>query len=273
MAHAPRPRGVALGDRAPHLFLSHSSKDNRWVSGLAEHLNLCGVDVWLDTWELRVGDDLHERIADAIHKSRFVGVVVTRHFNESKWIKGEVHQALSREKAEDRTIVLPLLAGGAAPAVLSAKKFLDFEAEYWPSLVRLCGLIHDLETDRVESQLADAIPDSITASLRVLEYAGWRSVHVVGTKTLEEIVAAGGEVDGDIVHFYPEELLAHKTISRPLRRWVESLSKSSKPRKGGFPELRFVASRSPRLGQPSRFLNTTVLLNATRACRRSSTLA
>lgn len=137
MAMAPRTRGAALGDQVPHLFLSHSSKDKTWVAQLAEDLNLCGVDVWFDSWELRVGDDLHERIADAIDKSRFVGVVVTKHFSESKWIRGEVHQALSREKAGDRTVVLPLLADEVSvPPLLSSKKFLDFfsatTSALWP---------------------------------------------------------------------------------------------------------------------------------------------
>jgi hypothetical protein len=232
---APRERGVALGEHAPHLFLSHSSKDGRWVSQFAEHLNLCGVDVWLDSWELRVGDDLHERISDAIQKSRFVGVVVTRNFNESKWIKGEVHQALSREKTEERTIVLPLLAsGGSLPAVLSAKKFLDCDAEYWPSLVRLSGLIHDLETDRIESELSHHAPESVDECLRLLEYAGWRALHVVGAKTLHELIEAGGTLDGDVVHFVPEHLLRNRRISRSLRRWAESLSGRAKPRTGWF---------------------------------------
>ena len=146
MAYAPRKRGdrlkefvgdlakefgtrlkhrdAALRDHAPHLFLSHSSKDSVWVSELARELNVCGVDVWFDAWELRVGDDLHERISEAVARSRFVGVVVTSHFSESKWISGEVHQALSREKGEDRTLVLPLLADGAPlPPVLSTKKY------------------------------------------------------------------------------------------------------------------------------------------------------
>src|SRR4051812_21535584 len=122
MAMAPRERGTVIGKTVPHLFLSHSSKDGSWVVQLAQDLNLCGVDVWLDAWELRVGDDLHERIADAVDKSSFVGVVITEHFQQSKWIQGEVHQALSREKAGNRTVVLPLLADDVQiPPVLSTK--------------------------------------------------------------------------------------------------------------------------------------------------------
>src|SRR4051812_18526183 len=115
MAHAPRSRGLELGSTAQHLFLSHSSSDGGIVGRIARKLNTCGVDVWLDTWELRVGDDLHERIADAIANSRFVAVLVSRHFDGSKWMRGEVSQALSREKAEARTLVLPLLIDSGSP--------------------------------------------------------------------------------------------------------------------------------------------------------------
>jgi hypothetical protein len=125
-----------LGANAPHVFLSHSSKDDQIVSRIAQDLNTLSVDVWLDSWELRVGDDLHERIADAIAKSKFVAVAVSSRFDESKWIKGEVSQALSREKAEARTLVLPLLIENVPlPAVLANKKFLDF-TDYFRSLVR-----------------------------------------------------------------------------------------------------------------------------------------
>src|SRR3954466_15642263 len=113
--HSPRQRGFEIGDVAPHLFLSHSSRDTDTVRRIAWDLNVCGVDVWFDEWELRVGDDLHDRIANAISKSKFVGVVVGDHFDSSKWMRGEVTQALSREKAENRTLVLPIVINDKPP--------------------------------------------------------------------------------------------------------------------------------------------------------------
>lgn len=224
MAMAPRERGASLGKIVPHLFLSHSSKDKPWVTQLAQDLNLCGVDVWLDTWELRVGDDLHERIGDAVDKSRFVGVVVTRNFSESKWIRGEVHQALSREKAGNRTVVLPLLADDVeVPPLLSTKKYLDFSKDYLGSLVRLSALIHDLELDVVEDEIQRRLPKDVRQAIRVLERAGWTSRHIVGTKTLAEIEKAGGTRSGDVVSFYPEEMLRTPGISEGLRRLLKRL--------------------------------------------------
>jgi hypothetical protein len=224
MAVAPRNRGTPIGETVPHLFLSHSSKDKPWVSQLAVDLNLCGVDVWFDAWELRVGDDLHERIGEAVDKSRFVGVVVTEHFNESKWIRGEVNQALTREKAGERPVVLPLLAAAVTvPPTLSTKKYLDFAEDYFRSLTRLAVLIHELPLDAVEGDLALRAPKNVADCIQVMEDAGWVSRHVFGREALAEIEKAGGDRNGDIVHFDPWELLHNKRLPKNLRRMIERL--------------------------------------------------
>jgi hypothetical protein len=218
-------RGVELGASGPQLFLSHSSKDDEVVSRIARNLNTCGVDVWLDAWELRVGDDLHQRIADAIVKSRFVAVVVSRSFDSSKWTKGEVSQALSREKAEDRTLVLPLLVEDVPPPpVLGSKKFLDLtERSYFESLVRLAGLIHNLSTADVEEGLRTMPPRDVHGCIEVLRYAGFEPYCVIDVKTLREIERAGGSASGDKVHFDPREIARKPDISPALRRLMERL--------------------------------------------------
>ena len=39
----------------PDIFLSHSAKDKEIAARLATDLNFCGIDVWLDLWELQIG--------------------------------------------------------------------------------------------------------------------------------------------------------------------------------------------------------------------------
>jgi hypothetical protein len=69
--------------------------------------------VFVSERELRVGDDLHQRVADAIAKSTYVAVVVSARFDTSKWTKDEVSQALSREKVVDtKTMTAIKNAGG-----------------------------------------------------------------------------------------------------------------------------------------------------------------
>jgi hypothetical protein len=194
------------------------------VTRFAQDLNLCGVDVWFDAWELRVGDDLHERISEAVDKSRFVGVVVTKNFSESKWIKGEVHQALSREMAGDRTVVLPLLADDTVvPPLLATKKYLDCATDYYGSLVQLSALVHNLPLDAIEEEMQTGRPTGVPQVIDALERAGWASRHVVGTEMLAEMERAGGRRMGEVVSFRPEEMLAKAGISDGLRRLLERL--------------------------------------------------
>jgi hypothetical protein len=223
---APRERGRALlTTSGPQLFLSHSSRDGEWVSQFAQDLNVCGVDVWLDAWELRVGDDLHQRIAEAIALSKFVAVAVSARFDQSKWTKGEVSQALAREKAEDRTIVLPLLIEDVAPpAVLGSKKFLDFApGQYFASLTRLVGLIQELDTQAVEMGVAAMAPTSIRTCIKALRFAGFEPYCVVDTKTLEAIRSAGGSVSGNRVRLDPDEVLRDRRLSPSIRMLVQRL--------------------------------------------------
>jgi hypothetical protein len=69
--------------RHPDLFLSHSSRDKTFVRQLADDLTFCEIDVWLDEWELQVGDSLHDLIGNALEQSRFIGVVIGDNFSES----------------------------------------------------------------------------------------------------------------------------------------------------------------------------------------------
>jgi hypothetical protein len=51
--------------RKPDLFLSHSSRDKIFVRKLANSMSRCGIDVWLDEWELQAGDSLFDELARA----------------------------------------------------------------------------------------------------------------------------------------------------------------------------------------------------------------
>jgi hypothetical protein len=145
MAIFERPRGLDLGSNMPHFFFSHSSKDKSIATRIAKNLNTCQVDVWFDCWELRGGIDVLERLSDAVNKSKYVAVIVSKNFDNAKWAKGELHQALSRERRENRDLVIPLLVEDIPlPPVIESKKYFVFDDEnYYASLTLLVGQIYD----------------------------------------------------------------------------------------------------------------------------------
>ena len=81
----------------PQLFLCHSAKDKAFVRRLASELTELSVGVWLDEWELEVGDSLHECIGTAIDAAAYVGVVLSPNSAASKWCQRELQTSLARE--------------------------------------------------------------------------------------------------------------------------------------------------------------------------------
>ena len=57
---------IPSADRKPHIFLSHSSRDKDIVKKLASDLLACEVDVWLDEWEIEVGDNIFKTVNEKI---------------------------------------------------------------------------------------------------------------------------------------------------------------------------------------------------------------
>ena len=69
--------------------ISHSSLDKAAALELAQTLNFCSLDVWLDDWELEVGQSLTDEIDNAMENSRFIAILITENYNQTVWTKRE----------------------------------------------------------------------------------------------------------------------------------------------------------------------------------------
>lgn len=98
-----RLRHLASG----YAFVSYSTADwSSFVRDLVEHLKDSGV--WVDRWNLDLGDALPERIESGISGASEFILVLSRNSVESKWVKYESHMAVIRslEDANFRVIVI-----------------------------------------------------------------------------------------------------------------------------------------------------------------------
>ncbi len=75
------------------IFISHASADDAFVKQLRHKLELHGLDVWVDSRNLRGGDILDEAIAQAIREARQVLVVLSPNTVNSPWVRKEIHLA------------------------------------------------------------------------------------------------------------------------------------------------------------------------------------
>lgn len=123
------------------VFLSHSSKDKAEVRRLAIDLREQGVDVWLDEWEIGIGDSISRRIDEGLHKADFLAIWLTESAVSSGWVDREWRAKFEEEISSNRTIVLPLLADEVPlPTLLRDKRYADFREDYAYGLSQLLSV-------------------------------------------------------------------------------------------------------------------------------------
>ena len=63
---------------APIIFISHSSRDIDGPLRLAEDLKRIGLEVWLDEWEIGVGDRITQKIEKGLRGAAYIAVWLTQ---------------------------------------------------------------------------------------------------------------------------------------------------------------------------------------------------
>jgi hypothetical protein len=145
----------AAPDFSYDVFLSHASEDTAWCRRLAERLRNEDVRVWLDSWELKGGDNLIARINEALQHSRKMVVVMSAsYFRDSNaWTLAEAfihHHHHSGGLEVERPLIPLLIEDCTIPPLLSGLIYLDFRNPDDFEL-RLHQLIESLDLPRHES--------------------------------------------------------------------------------------------------------------------------
>jgi formylglycine-generating enzyme required for sulfatase activity len=120
------------------IFLSHASGDIGSVRRLAEDLKRVGIEVWLDEWEIGVGDPISQKVQEGLRNTDYLAVWLTREAVNSGWVEREWQSKFGAEIARKSAIILPLLAEDCdVPPLLADKRFADFRRDYQDGLVDL----------------------------------------------------------------------------------------------------------------------------------------
>lgn len=90
------------------VFISHASEDKAEVAlPLAERLRAEGLRVWLDSFELTVGDSLRQSIERGLAGSRFGIAIISSSFLQKHWPQAELDGLAAREAAGVK-VILPV---------------------------------------------------------------------------------------------------------------------------------------------------------------------
>lgn len=209
----------------PNIFISHSSRDKIAATDLALTLNFCSVDVWLDDWELEVGQSLTDEIAKAMDDSTYIAILITENYNKTVWTKTEYKKALSREQKEGRTVMLPLIVGEATiPDFLEDKIYIDLRKNYFSGIATIVGMIHGFSRFRISRALEQMAPQNVSDVWQLLQSIGFEPYVVLGKDDFDEMLKHGGELlRDDYASFSPHALLNSPAVSEHVKTLVREL--------------------------------------------------
>jgi hypothetical protein len=113
------------------VFISYSHADKAFVDKLAANLVKHNAHVWLDRWELNVGDSILNHVQQAIQDSDALLIVLSKTSIASEWCKKELNAGLMRELGEKRVLVLPVLVEDCEISIfLREKMYADFRGKF-----------------------------------------------------------------------------------------------------------------------------------------------
>ncbi len=122
----------------PTVFLSHTHCDKPFVERLASDLKHMGVNVWYDSWEIKVGESLTWRIEQGIGESRYLAVVLSPEALASEWVRRELGAGLAKQAADRRVSLLPIRYRACdIPWLLRDRRYADFTTDYEDGLAQL----------------------------------------------------------------------------------------------------------------------------------------
>lgn len=137
------------------IFISYSSKDQTFASQLAESLKNLGHKLWLDEWNIKVGESIPTKIQDGLTSADYLIVVLSSSSVKSGWMEREWQAKYWEEVKAEKIMVLPVLIENCEiPALLKPKKYVDFRGDYGSALVKLMAGISPTFTSSSEPEIS-----------------------------------------------------------------------------------------------------------------------
>jgi TIR domain len=107
------------------IFFLHASEDTETVARpLATELGRRGWIVWLDEFELVIGDSLRAQINAALQTARAGAAILSPAFFAKRWPQHELAGLMAREREDSTTLILPVWHNMDATNVARASPLL-----------------------------------------------------------------------------------------------------------------------------------------------------
>lgn len=113
------------------IFISYSHENKEFVDKLAIQLVQNNVNVWMDRWELSIGDSIIDKVQEAADGASALLVIMSKASIASEWCKKELSAGFLRELEEKRVVVMPVLLEDCdIPLFARGKLYADFRTNF-----------------------------------------------------------------------------------------------------------------------------------------------
>jgi hypothetical protein len=126
----------------PNVFVSHRRADAAHAERLAQELRNAGHRVWLDDWEIGIGDSIVGRMQEGIEGASYLVLCYSSQGVMAPWICREWMSALASQMNGVNIKILPVvLTGGSPPAILTDIRYADLVADWRGGVIELLRAI------------------------------------------------------------------------------------------------------------------------------------
>ena len=113
------------------IFISYSHENKDFADKLAMQLVSHNINIWLDRWELNIGDSIIAKIQEAVDGASAILVLLSKASVSSDWCRNEINAGLLRELEEKQVLVMPvLLEDCEIPVFVRGKLYADFRTNF-----------------------------------------------------------------------------------------------------------------------------------------------
>ena len=175
------------------VFISYTNSDYLIVHQLANDLKKRGIIVWLDEWEIKVGDEIRQKIEHGIQTYDYFIIILSKKSVNSTWVAKELNAAYMKEIKANRIVILPvLLEECEIPILISGKKYADFEKSYKNGLTELLQVLEPKFTiiQRKTTAKILIVDDDLTFAEAIgitFERLGWSTARTYDMKAAIEL--------------------------------------------------------------------------------------
>lgn len=201
------------------VFLSHSSADKSLARRLARDLQAANAEVWLDQWQIGVGEAFEQRIQQGLDETDFVLVLLTQASIASEWVDQEWRDKIEHEARTRRVAILPVRAETCEiPDFLAQRSHADISGgSYLPGFRHLLDLLRhhgDAPTlQRSDEAVAAEAQRRMAHLLEVERRAlGLPAPASELQRMLPIVVPIGLEIGQDLIPLFSPDGLGHSRV-------------------------------------------------------------